>query len=291
MLILPKKVGLKIKTRIREKLREVRIIPKGVGYVLEIVYEKIINVARRDRRRIIGIDFGTRNIVTIVNNIGEKPIVIKDDGRGIKSINQYFNKKKAEIQSIYDKQGIKNGKKMRKLIAKHERKVNDYLHKLSRFIVNWCVKHEIGKIVFGYNKEWKQDVELGKRNNQTFTQIPFVELIKKVKYKAEEEGIEVELRDEAYTSRCSFLDDEPIGRHDNYVGKRIKRGLFKSEKGIIINADVNAGYNLIRLSDPKFSAKALKDGVGGCGLHPVRYYIAQRNFTNSITFLEGVRKR
>jgi IS605 OrfB family transposase len=212
-------------------------------------------------------------MVTMVNNIGEKPIVVKDDGRGIKSINQFYNKRKAEIQSVYDKQGIKEGTKLRRLREKRERKASDYIHKLTRFIVNWCVQHEIGKIVFGYNPGWKQEIELGKRNNQTFTQVPFVEIIEKVRYKAEEEGIEVELKEEAHTSKCSFLDNEPIEHREEYVGRRVKRGLFRSGRGKLINADMNAGYNIIRLSEPEFGAKVLKDGVGGWGLHPVRCII------------------
>jgi IS605 OrfB family transposase len=272
-LILPKLVGLKLKTRIAEGLREVRIIPRGVGYLLEIVYNKVLEVKKRDRSRIVGIDLGSTNIVTICNNIGEKPIIVKDDGSGIKSINQFYNKKKAELQAIYDRQGIKDGNKLKRLRAKRERKANDWLHKLSRFIVDWCVQHEIGKIVFGYNLGWKQEIELGKRNNQTFTQVPFVEIIEKVRYKAEEEGIEVELKEEAHTSKCSFLDNEPIEHREEYVGRRVKRGLFRSERWRLINADVNAAYNVIRLSDPEFSVHALKDGVGGCGLHPVRCII------------------
>jgi IS605 OrfB family transposase len=275
-LILPKLVGLKVKTRIKEGLREVRLIPRGIGYLLEIVYDKILEVVNRNKERIVGIDLGTANIVTICNNIGEKTIIVKDDGHGIKSINQFYNKRKSEIQSVYDKQGIKEGTKLRRLREKRERKASDYIHKLTRFIVNWCVQHEIGKIVFGYNPGWKQEIELGKRNNQTFTQVPFVEIIEKVRYKAEEEGIEVELKEEAHTSKCSFLDNEPIEHREEYVGRRVKRGLFRSGRGKLINADVNAGYNIIRLSDPEFSAEALKDGVGGWGLHPLRLIISDK---------------
>jgi putative transposase len=153
---LPKATGLKLKTRIKDGLREVRIIPKGVGYMLEIVYVKMVEVIERNRERIVGIDLGSANIVTAVNNIGEKPIVVKDDGRSIKSINQFNNKRKAELQGVYDLQRIKDGEKLRRLRAKRERKATDWTHKLSRLIVNWCVEHEIGMIVFGYNPDWKQ---------------------------------------------------------------------------------------------------------------------------------------
>jgi IS605 OrfB family transposase len=270
-LILPNKIGLTIKTRIKEGLREVRIIPKGIGYVLELVYEKVIKVVERNKDRIVGIDVGVRNFVTIVNNIGEKPIVVK--GGVAKSINQFYNKEKARIQSVYDLQGIKKGKKERKLSAKRDRKLTDFFHKVSRFVVDWCTAHEIGMIVIGHNVNWKQEVELGKKNNQNFVQIPFLKLIQQIAYKAEEEGIEVRKQDESHTSKCSFLDNEPIEHREEYVGKRKSRGLFRSAKGIVINADVNAGYNIVRKAVPKAFAKAEADGIEGVGLHPVRCII------------------
>jgi IS605 OrfB family transposase len=285
VLSLPKVVGKnrRIGTRIRDKVKQVRIIPKGVGYVVEIVYDKVVEVVKKDRKdrqntNISGIDLGSSNIVTMVNNIGKVPIVVKDNGKGIKSINQFYNKKKAEIQEIYDKQGIKTGKKLKKLMDKHNRKVNDYLHKLSRFIVNRCIDHKMEKLDIGYNPGWKQEIELGKRNNQNFVQIPFLKLIKMVEYKAEEAGIKVARQEESYTSKCSFLDDEPIEHHEHYLGKRIKRGLFRSAKGILINADVQGGYNTIKKSDPKAFDNIKVDGVGGCskfglGLHPCKHFI------------------
>ena len=285
-LILPKVVGKnkKIGTRIRDKLKQVRIIPKGVGYVVEIVYEKIVEVVKEKKNRkkqdknIEGNDLGGSNIVAMVNNIGETPIVVKDDGKGIKSINQFYNMKKAEIQEIYDRQGIKTGKKMDQLNDKHNRKVKDYIHKLSRFMVNWCIDNNIGKMVIGYNPGWKQKIALGKRNNQNFVQIPFLRLIEMVEYKAEESGIEVTRQEESYTSKCSFLDGESIEHHEHYLGKRIKRGLFRSAKGKLINSDVQGGYNIVKKSDPKAFDNIKVDGVGGCskvrlGLHPFRYYV------------------
>jgi len=267
-LILPEKVGLKVKTRIKEGLREVRIIPKGMGYVLEIVYEKKVEVGRRNKDRIVGIDIGVRNLITMVNNIGEQPIVIK--GGVVKSINQFYNKEKARLQSVYDSQGIRTGKKMKRLSAKRERKLHDFLHKVSKFVVDWCEEHDIGTIVIGHNDNWKQEVEMGKRNNQTFVQIPFTTLINQIRYKAEEKGIEVKEQEESHTSKCSFLDNEPIEHREEYVGKRKSRGLFRSAKGKIINADVNAAYNIIRKAVPEAFAGVEADGIEGVGLHPVR---------------------
>jgi len=270
LLIFPKIVGLKLNTRIKEGIREVRIIPKGVGYVVEIVYEKEVDVVERDKSRIAGIDLGLRNLITIANNIGEEPIVVK--GGVTRSINQFFNKEKARLQRIYAKQGIKTSKRMKRLSVKRERKLKDFFHKVSKFVAEWCASHNIGRLVIGYNKEWKQEVNLGKRNNQNFVQIPFWTLIQQIKYKAEERGIEVIIVEEDHTSKCSFLDDEQI-EHRDYIGKR-EKGLFRSAMGIIINADVNAAYNIIRKAIPE----AFADGIEGVGLHPVRwikYEIAQ----------------
>lgn len=275
----PKKVGLELKTRLADNtnLREVRIIPKGIGYVCEIVYQKEVIVEEKNKDRVIGIDFGSKNIIAMVNNIGLKPIIVKDDGAGIKSINQFYNKRKAELQSLYDKHGIKDGDKMRKLRIKRDKKVNDWMHKLSRFIVDWCIEHEIGQIIVGHNDNWKQKIELGKRNNQNFASIPFDAIIQKVAYKAEEVGIELKEQEESHTSKCSFLDNEAVKHHGSYVGRRIMRGIFRTAKGLLINADVNAGYNIIKKSEPKAFAKAETDGVGGCALHPVLVKITNKH--------------
>jgi len=283
-IIFPKKAGLKIKTRLSDStnLREVRIIPKGVGYVCEVVYEKEVIGEERNKERIVGIDFGTKNIIAMANNIGKKPIVVKDDGTGIKSINQFFNKRKAELQSIYDKQGIKYGDKMRRLELKRDRKVKDWIHKLSRYIVDWCVNHDIGTIVMGHNDNWKQKVNIGRRNNQNFVQIAFNTIMQKVAYKAEEKGMKVKGQEESHTSKCSFIDNEPVEHHDKYVGKRIRRGIFRTAKGLLINADVNAGYNIIVKSDPKAFAKAEVDGVGGCALHPLCCYITHKGELSNV---------
>lgn len=274
----PKKVGLEVKTRLPDNanLREVRIIPKGIGYVCEIVYNKEVEIEEKDTNRVVGIDFGSKNIIAMVNNIGLKSIVVKDDGKGIKSINQFYNKRKAELQNIYTKQRIKYGDKLRRLQVKRDKKANNWLHKLTRQIVNWCVKHNIGTIVVGHNKEWKQNINIGRRNNQNFVLIPFDKIIQKLSYKTEEVGIRLKEQEEAHTSRCSFLDNEPVKHHNKYLGKRVVRGIFRTAKGILINADVNAGYNIIRKSEPKFSVQTLKDGVGGCALHPLRYIITDK---------------
>lgn len=280
VLMFPKKVGLEVKTRLADdtNLREVRIIPKGVGYVAEIVYQKEEEIKEKDQSRIVGIDIGVRNLVTIVNNIGLKPIVVK--GGVAMSINQYYNKEKARVQSVYALQGIKNGSKMNNLSVKRERKLNDYFHKVSRFVVDWCIKYEIGQIIIGHNDNWKQRVNIGRKNNQTFVQIPFDKLIQKIAYKAEEVGITLKEQEESHTSKCSFLDNEPIEHRDNYLGKRIKRGIFRTAKGILINADVNAGYNIVRKVVSNAFAKAEADGIEGVALHPLCYDVTNKEIIN-----------
>lgn len=262
----PEKLDLKVRTRLKDSidLREVRIIPKRIGYMLEIVYQKNANSLKLPSKNIIGIDFGLRNIVTIANNLGIKPIVIK--GGALKSINQYYNKRRGELQSIYAKIGLKTGRTLQKLTEKRNRKIKDLMHKISRFIVQWCTEHNIDTIVIGYNSNWKQEIDLGTKNNQNFVSIPFYQLKKMIIYKAEEVGIIVKEQEESHTSKCSFLDNEPIEHRDEYLGKRISRVLFKSAKGIIINADVNCALNIIRKAFPKaFKANGIED----VGLHPM----------------------
>ncbi len=260
------KTELKLKTRITDKLKEVRIIPKGSIYVVEIVYEKEIAKVKRPPKRIAGIDLGLNNFVTLVNNIGIKPIVI--NGKVIKSINQYYNKKKAELMSYVGDRGTSN--RIEKLTLKRNNKIRDLMHKISRFIVNWCKQYNIDTLVVGYNPKWKQEIELGKINNQNFVSIPYYQFINMLKYKCEEEGINLILVEESYTSGCSFLDREEVSKENYDPSRRIKRGLFRSNKGILINADVNSAYNIIK----KVFPEAFAEGIEGVGLHPVRLNIA-----------------
>jgi putative transposase len=248
-------------------LREVRIVPNGINYVCEIVYKKEIEINNITSNRIIGIDLGINNIITIANNIGSEPIVIK--GGIIKSIIQFYNKEKARVQSIYDLAKIKYGGKLKRLDLKRNNKIKDYFHKLSRFVVNYCETNNISTIVIGYNPFWKQKSNIGKKNNQKFVQIPHSKLIQMIKYKAEALGIDVIMNEESYTSKCSFLDNESLEHHNKYLGKRIKRGLFRTSGGKIINADVNGALNIIRKAIPK----AFANGIEGIGLYPRRYYI------------------
>ena len=271
ILLFPKKVSFKLKTRLHDKpdIREVRIIPKGVGYVVEIVYKKEIHPKPLNKDNIVAIDLGVRNLITMVNNNGFKPFVIK--GGIAKTINQYYNKERARIQSTYDRQGIKTGKAIQKLTNKRNKKLNDYFHKTSRKIVEYCVINDIGTVVIGYNPDWKQNCRLGKRNTQNFVTIPYSKLIQQLDYKAEEQGITVIKQEESYSSKCSFLDNEPIEHHNRYLGRRITSGLFKSHKGTIINADMNGAYNILKKA---FLNAVDADRIEDAGLHPTRWKLA-----------------
>ncbi|MFP3255874.1 MAG: transposase [Thermoplasmata archaeon] len=266
LLKFPKIVGLEVKTRLENvNLREVRIIPQGVGYIIEIVYMKEIeDIAKGEPRRIMGIDIGLRNIVTIGDSISNEGIAVK--GGVLKSINQYYNKEKARLKSINDRQNKDKRltKREKRLFMKRNRKIKDIMHKLSKAIVQYAKSRNIDTIVIGHNNGWKQSVNMGRINNQNFVEIPFNTLINQIKYKAEEAGIQVIIQNEEHTSKCSFLDNESIEHHDEYMGKRIKRGIFRSKDGILMHADLNAVYNIIKKAVPE----ALADGIEGIGLYP-----------------------
>jgi len=271
VLRLPKKVGLEVETRLPDTtdLREVRIIPKGKKYVLEIVYHKKIHPKPLNKANILAIDLGVCNLITTVNNNGLQPFVVK--GGVVKSINQYYNKEQARLQSTYDRQGLNTGKALSRLTDKRNQKITNHFHKITREIIDYCMNNDIGTVVIGYNSEWKQRCRIGKRNNQNFVTIPYYKLIHQLEYKAEEKGITVVKQEESYSSKCSFLDKEPIAHHTQYVGKRITRGLFKSKKGTIINADVNGAYNILKKA---FLNAVEADRIEVVGLHPTRWRLA-----------------
>lgn len=268
----PKKVAalnMRLKTRITEGLQQVRIIPKNDIYVIEVVYKKEIQDIIHNENRIVGIDLGLNNFATVVNNVGETPFVI--NGKIIKSINQYYNKKKANLQSILKKQnGLDWSRRLERLTIKRNNKIKDYIHKTSRYIVNWCELHKIDTVIIGNNDNWKQKINLGKKLNQSFVQIPFEMFIQQIIYKCEEKGIKVVLTEESYTSGTSFLDEEEPIKDCYNKNRRIERGLFKSNKGILINADVNGAYQIIR----KVFPNAFANGIEDVGLHPVKLNIA-----------------
>lgn len=223
-------------------LVEVRVLPRNNHHVIEVVYKVEEKQPKSDNGRYASIDLGLNNLAMVSSNV-DKPFSI--NGRPLKSINQYYNKEKARLQA-HLKGNKKTSKRINSITNKRNNKVKDYLHKSSRKIVNFLVSNDISTLIIGYNEEWKQNINLGRTNNQSFTNIPFYTFINQLDYKCKLEGINVILTEESYTSKCSFLDGETIEKHDNYLGKRIKRGLFKSAKGKLINADLNGSLNILR---------------------------------------------
>ena len=264
-LYFPKRVNLKLlKTRIKEKLKEVRIIPLGIKYKIEIIYEKEEQDLGLNKNNMLSIDLGLNNLITAVNNIELDPIIIK--GGVIKSINQYFNKQLAYYRSIENKKGnFQDTKRIQKLYLKRNNKIHTMFHRISKILLDYCIENNFGTIIIGYNDGWKQNINIGKKNNQKFVQIPFLRLINQIKYKSELIGITVITNNENHTSKCSFLDNEEIRHHEKYLGKRISRGLFRASNGTIINADVNAGYNIMKKAFPN---SVSVDGIKAFGLMP-----------------------
>ena len=238
----------------QELIQQVRVVPHGHDYiVVEVLYNKPEPLLKQDNQRYISIDLGINNLCTIGTNCKEIDNIIIN-GKPVKSINQYYNKQVAKYKSIQDtKCKTAYTKKLQNLRIKRENKLNDYLHKTSRYIVNHLVSNNINTLIIGYNKEWKQETNIGKVNNQKFIQIPYLKLINQLQYKCKLEGINVIIQEESYTSKSSFIDNDFIPTFKSttelnykFSGKRIVRGLYKSLKGRLINADLNGSLNILK---------------------------------------------
>ena len=201
----------------------------------------------------------------MVNNVGLQPVVIK--GGAIKSINQFYNKRKAEMQSQLKKEtGRDWSKNLQKLTDKRYEKIKYLMHCASKKVVDYCVENEIDTLIIGLNKKWKQENE----NKQNFTYIPFDMLIKQIQSKCEEQGIEVVTTEEAYTSGTSFLDKEQPIKENYNKERRVHRGLFIANNGKTINADINGAYQIMK----KVVPDVFNEGIEGVGSHPIRLEIA-----------------
>ena len=232
-----------IKTNIGEnKLCQVRIIPQATCYVVEVIYEKKEIDLQLNKSNILSIDLGLNNLCTCISNVGVKPFIV--NGRVIKSFNQWYNKTKAKRMSYIGDKGT--SRYLRFLNNRRSFWIDDKIHKISRWIINFCINNNIGNVVIGLNKGWKQDIDLGKKNNQKFVEIPFSKLIDKISYKGRLIGINVQTTEESYTSKVDHLAFETLEKHDVYLGKRKKRGLFQSSVNKLLNADVNGAIGIGR---------------------------------------------
>ena len=257
---LPKGIDLKIKTRIKlEHIKQVRIVPEATCFKCEIVYEK--EIVKNENLKIenkMSIDLGVNNLATMfINDEAFSSCII--NGKPLKPINQFYNKKLAKLKSCV---GDKSSNRIRNFTKRRNNKVKDFIHKTSKWIIEFCEQYHIGHLIIGKNDGWKQKSKMSKKVNQHFVGIPFEMLIDQLIYKAEGVGIIVELTEEGYTSKIDHLAGEEMKHHDNYLGKRVYRGLFQSSTGKLINADVNGAIGIMRKVVGDSLVTKIADSVG-----------------------------
>ena len=246
-------------------LQQVRILPRNKHIVIEIVYNLEVSETKQDNGRYIGIDIGLDNLATLTNNVGIQPVIIS--GRKLKSINKYYNKQMSHYREIAKRMNnLDYTNRMNKLTIKRNNMITDLIHKASKSIINYALSCGVNTIVIGNNKDWKRNSSMSKKVNQSFVGIPHQILINQIIYKAENVGIKTIITEESYTSGTSFLDNElPIKQNYN-KSRRIHRGLFKSNLGKLINADVNGSLQIIK----KVFSNAFSHGIEDYGFNPIR---------------------
>ena len=255
IILCPKSYNIKIPTKIKEKIKCVRVVPCRNYYKVEVIYE-IKDTVPKSEGCIAGIDPGSKNLLTIAFSDKEKrPAIIS--GKKIKSINCYFNKIIGETQSKLRPETYKSSW-LDRLWTKRENKLSYEMHVISKFVADFLDESGCSKVVIGDNKNQKQEINLGRQNNRKFVQIPHQKLFQMLEYKCKQKGIEIIFREESYTSKASFIDNDFIpkfnpenqGKH-KFSGKRFKRGIYKTSAGKRINADVNGAYNIMAKQFPE----------------------------------------
>jgi putative transposase len=264
----PKSANLTpLKTKV-ENISQVRITPQATCFVIEIIYEKeIIKNENIKSENFLALDLGLNNFATSVNNVGKVPFII--NGKVLKSVNQMFNKTRAKFMSYVGDRGTSS--RIGKLTFYRNNFIEDKLHKISRFIVDYCIENKIGTIIIGHNKNWKTEINIGDKNNQNFVNIPHSKLIDKIRYKAELVGIEIKINEESYTSKVDHLVCEELKHHEIYLGKRKRRGLFQSSIKKLINADINGAIGIARKVFGDSVVKLIIDS--GLAFNPIRINI------------------
>jgi len=265
-----------IKTKVNpDRICQVRLVPKCDSYVIEVIYDEQESTASDDNF-VASIDLGLNNLVALTSNqAGFTPLLI--NGRPLKSINQFYNKRKAQLQPQL-KGNRKTSPRIQRLTRCRHQKIDNYLHHASRLIVDILRTKQIGTLVVGKNEQWKTEINLGKQTNQNFVSIPHARLIEMLEYKARLVGIKVILQEESYTSQANFLglDLIPVyGKTEKepmFTGKRIKRGLYKTSTGQLINSDINGSYNILRKAIPN----AFSDGIVSCVVRALRGLIRSK---------------
>ncbi|MGH2495971.1 MAG: RNA-guided endonuclease InsQ/TnpB family protein [Ktedonobacteraceae bacterium] len=282
-IIKPSMLPIEVKTQQDPKqIDQVRIIPRNGHYVVEVVYSKKPVQAPVDHSYCVAIDLGVTNLAAITSNrAGFIPRLV--NGRTLKSINQWYNKRMKELKLRLPKaERERVTKQMERITTHRNRQVNHYLHAASKAIIDFLVKEGVGTIIVGKNPLWKQEASMGRRNNQNFVQIPHARFIDMLMYKAELVGIQVKLQEESYTSKASFVDLDPIPTYKPndkiehiFSGKRIGRRnrLYRTKDGRKICADVNGSYNILRKSKPDAFAYADAKGIAAYVVQPARLAI------------------
>ena len=244
-----------------DTIKEVRIHPKYDGrfFEVEYVYEAIEEAVSVDTKVAMGIDLGLDNLATCVITDGASFII---DGKSLKSINHQYNKRVAHLSAIVKRQEMDAYTNLQcRLTIQRNNRVRDYMNKTARYIIDYCIEHGIGTLVVGYNPDWKRSINIGKRNNQNFVQIPHADLRHKLQGLCQRYGLQYVEQEESYTSKASFLDNDEIpnwsGESQEYEfsGRRVHRGLYKSADGSLINADCNGAANILRKSKQKAKSR------------------------------------
>lgn len=250
------KIYLKVPNILKgKKVKQVWIVPRQNARFFEVQYiYKVEPKEKKSTKNALAIDLGIDNLCTCVTSSGKSFIV---DGKKLKSFNQWYNKETSRLKSIKDKQKIKGyTKKLYRIVTKRSNRVSDILHKSCKYIINYCIDNNIDTVVCGMNKDFQRYSNLGKVNNQKFTQIPFGKIRDTLNYLCELNGINFIEQEESYTSKASFWDrDEiPVFNSESKVncdfsGKRVHRGLYRSKNGMLLNADLNGSLNILRKSN------------------------------------------
>jgi putative transposase len=267
--------SIALPTRVAERIAEVRIVPKCDCYVIEVIYDKTEQFLAPNEK-IASIDLGIDNLMAVTSNQPDFiPLLI--NGRPLKSLNQFYNQRRAKLQSLL-KGNRQSSQRIRRLTRCRNQKVDDYLHQASRYLVNLLVDQEITTLVIGKNDGWKQEVNLGKVNNQKFVTIPHTRLIEMISYKCQLVGIKVILQEESYTSVANFLNLDTLPVYGQttekpvFSGKRIKRGLYRTDRGFLCQSDVMGSYNILRKAFPNAFNRY---GIERCVVHPRRINLSK----------------
>ena len=270
-IIAPSGLGIELPTKqTHTTIDQVRIVPRLDGYVVEVVYHRAEEQTAVDPALVAAVDVGVNVLAAVTSTKpGFQPVLI--NGRPLKHLNHYYNKQRARHQSHLAKAKRFTSRQLDRITTKRTRRITAYLHTASRRLIDLLVKEGIGTLCIGKNVLWKQEVEMGHKNNQQFVQIPHARFIEMLSYKAALVGIRVVITEESYTSKASFLDQDQLPAYDparkeklRFSGKREQRGLYRAANGRRIHADVNGSYNVLRKAFPD----SFGQGTAGAAVHP-----------------------